>query len=120
MYTMEKSTDGGMTWTTVLSNGVVPPPNIGPRSIESGVGLDAADYATLMTAAIRTASSGEMVYCGPADDPVLRGPRRHFRPRRCAAPDSGGIVRDGLATFQYAQHRHPDPDQHAAEGWRST
>jgi len=37
-YTMERSTDGGNSFQTILSNGVVPPNNIGPRSIESGVG----------------------------------------------------------------------------------
>ncbi|MCB0271272.1 MAG: DUF4331 family protein, partial [Calditrichaeota bacterium] len=31
-YTCEKSTDGGMSWTTIVDNGVVPPNNIGPRS----------------------------------------------------------------------------------------
>src|SRR5215471_12238330 len=38
-YTMEKSTDGGKTFSTVLKNGYVPPYNIGPRSIDSSVGL---------------------------------------------------------------------------------
>src|ERR1043165_2132080 len=27
-YTAEKSTDGGSTWTTIVINGIVPPPNI--------------------------------------------------------------------------------------------
>src|ERR1700744_4548562 len=27
-YTCQKSTDGGVTWTTVVTNGIVPPPNI--------------------------------------------------------------------------------------------
>src|SRR5882762_7619558 len=34
-YTCEKSMDGGKTFTVVVSNGVVPPANIGPRSIEN-------------------------------------------------------------------------------------
>ena len=52
-YTMEKSMDGGNTWMTVLSNRIVPPANIGARSIEDGtVGLGAASYAAVMTAAI--------------------------------------------------------------------
>ena len=38
-YTLERSMDGGLTFMTILSDGVVPPNNIGPRSIESGVGL---------------------------------------------------------------------------------
>ena len=70
-YTMEKSTDGGQTWSTILTNGIVPPPNIGPRSIEDGtVGLG-TNYDALITSAILTASTGETVYCGPADDPFF-------------------------------------------------
>ncbi|MBK9761006.1 MAG: DUF4331 domain-containing protein [Flavobacteriales bacterium] len=96
-YTMEKSMDGGNTWMTVLSNGIVPPPNIGARSIEDGtVGLGAASYAALMTAAIGTASSGETVYAGPADDPFYVDLGGIFdlgdAPRQ-----NGGTVRDGLA-----------------------
>jgi hypothetical protein len=95
-YTMEKSTDGGNTWVTVLSNGIVPPPNIGARSIEGGAGLNAASYAALMTAAIGTASSGETVYAGPADDPFFVDLGGIFdlgdAPRQ-----NGGTVRDGIA-----------------------
>lgn len=95
-YTMEKSLDGGVTWTTVLSNGVVPPPNIGVRSIEGGAGLNAASYAALMSAAIGTASSGETVYAGPADDPFFVDLGGIFdlgdAPRQ-----NGGTVRDGVA-----------------------
>jgi hypothetical protein len=95
-YTMEKSTDGGVTWTTVLSNGIVPPPNIGARSIEGGAGLNAASYAALMNAAIGTASTGETVYAGPADDPFFVDLGGIFdlgdAPRQ-----NGGTVRDGLA-----------------------
>ena len=68
-YTCQRSTDGGETWTTIVSNGVVPPPNIGPRSIESGVGLSTPDYNTLINGAIKTATTGEQIFCGPADDP---------------------------------------------------
>ncbi len=70
-YTMEKSTDGGVSFTTILSNGVVPPPNIGDRSIDNPtVGLGET-YETLFTDAITTASSGEKVFCGPVDDPFF-------------------------------------------------
>src|SRR6476660_8065518 len=61
-YTCEKSTNGGQTFTTIVSNGVVPPPNIGPRSIEGAVGLH-TDYTSLMLNAITTATSGEKVFC---------------------------------------------------------
>jgi hypothetical protein len=67
-YTLEKSTDGGITFTTIVSNGIVPPPNIGARSIESGVGLNTT-YSSLFDNAITTASSGEKVFCGTSDDP---------------------------------------------------
>src|SRR5690606_16059318 len=62
-YTCEKSLDAGITFTPIIINGVVPPPNIGPRSIEGPAGLG-SDYTSLMTAAIATATSGEKVFCG--------------------------------------------------------
>ncbi len=90
-YTMEKSLDGGQTWTTVLTNGIVPPPNIGPRSIEDAtVGLGTT-YEALVTSAILTASTGETVYCGPADDPFF--------------VDLGGIFDLGDAPRQNSQTR---------------
>ena len=71
-YTLRRSTNGGMSFTTVITNGIVPPPNIGPRSINNAtVGLGAGSYESLMTAAIGTASSGEKVFCGPVDDPFF-------------------------------------------------
>jgi hypothetical protein len=74
-YICEKSTDGGATFTTIVTGGVVPPNNIGPRSIEGGAGLAAANYESLRTAAIATAtgaaSEGEQIYCGPSDDPFF-------------------------------------------------
>ena len=66
-YTCEKSTDGGFSWSTIISNGTVPPNNIGPRSIEGGAGLN-SDYATLAANAITSASTGETIFCGPRDD----------------------------------------------------
>ncbi len=70
-YLMERSMDGGKSFQTVVNKGVVPPPNIGPRSISSAVGLNTPDYNTLITNAISTASSGEKVFCGTADDPFF-------------------------------------------------
>lgn len=69
-YKMEKSTDGGSTFSTIISNGVVPPSNIGPRSIGGAAGLSGT-YASLVTNATTTASSGEEVFCGPRDDPFF-------------------------------------------------
>jgi len=72
-YVAEKSINGG-PFTAIVSNGTVPPPNIGPRSIsDPTVGLGAANYDALMTSAITAATGGggETVYCGPADDPFF-------------------------------------------------
>ncbi len=66
-YTLEKSMDGGESFMTILDNGIVPPNNIGPRSIEGGAGLN-TDYASLVQSAIMTASTGETVFAGPRDD----------------------------------------------------
>ncbi len=71
-YTCYKSTDGGQTFTTIITNGIVPPNNIGPRSIEnSTVGLGVPDYNTLITNAIVKLPNAEQVFCGPADDPFF-------------------------------------------------
>ncbi|MEO7175482.1 MAG: DUF4331 family protein [Saprospiraceae bacterium] len=70
-YTLERSMDGGSTFETIVTNGKVPPPNIGPRSIESGVGLGSASYAGLVDAAIETATTNEKVFCGTSDDPFF-------------------------------------------------
>ncbi len=96
-YTMEKSLDGGATWTTVLVNGIVPPPNIGPRSIEGAAGLGAGSYEDLITAAIMTASTGETVYCGPADDPFFVDLGGIFDLGDAPRQNNGGVVRDGVA-----------------------
>lgn len=66
-YTLERI-KGGAT-QTIVTNGVVPPYNVGPRSISSPVGLNAPNYETLMNNAIMTASTGEKVFAGPVDDP---------------------------------------------------
>jgi hypothetical protein len=70
-YKVERSMNGGASFQTIVSNGVVPPPNVGERSISSPVGLNAPDYETLMTNAIKTASTGERIFCGPVDDPFF-------------------------------------------------
>ena len=101
-YTCEKSTDGGVTFTTIVTNGVVPPPNIGPRSIENAtVGLGASGYMSLMTAAIAPATTGEHVFCGPVDDPFfvdLAGAfdLGNFRP---GGLSTANPPKDGLARF---------------------
>ncbi|GJM36544.1 MAG: hypothetical protein DHS20C18_55450 [Saprospiraceae bacterium] len=94
-YSLERSTDGGMTFQTIITEGVVPPNNIGPRSIESGVGLGAASYAELMAAAITTATTGEVAFCGPVDDPFFVDLGGVFDLGN--SPRQNGESRDGLA-----------------------
>jgi len=38
-YRLQRSTDGGRHFVTIVSRGIVPPPNIGPRSISGAAGL---------------------------------------------------------------------------------
>lgn len=71
-YKLERSTDGGKKFTTIVNQGKVPPPNIGPRSISDPVvGLGAANYDELVNDAITNASTGEKVFCGTSDDPFF-------------------------------------------------
>ena len=95
-YKCERSTDGGKTWQTIVSSGIVPPPNIGPRSIESPVGLNTT-YANLMQQAITTASTGEQVFCGPVDDPFFVDLGGVFDLGNL--PRQNGDFRDGLGQF---------------------
>jgi len=95
-YIMERSVDGGETFIPVILNGVVPPNNIGPRSIESEVGLNAT-YRDLMQSAIMTSTFGERVFCGPVDDPFFVDLGGIFD--LGDAPRQDGPNRDGLAKF---------------------
>jgi hypothetical protein len=71
-YTCERMIGNSGVFTTIVSNGKVPPANIGPRSIENPVvGLGAPNYDSLMNRAIMSASTGERIYAGPADDPFF-------------------------------------------------
>ena len=69
-YTLERSRDGGLTFTTLIEGGIVPPNNIGPRSINGPAGLNTT-YAELMENALATTADGERVFCGPTDDPFF-------------------------------------------------
>ncbi len=95
-YTLERSTDGGATFAAIVSSGPVPPPNIGPRSIESGAGLNTT-YENLIDAAVTTAVTGEKVYCGPADDPFYVDLGGIFD--LGDAPRQNGPSRDGLGFY---------------------
>ena len=95
-YVMERSIDGGASFQTVVSNGVVPAYNIGPRSIQGPVGLNTT-YADLVYDAVTTASTGEKVFCGPVDDPFFVDLGGIFD--LGDAPRQMGSPRDGLACF---------------------
>ncbi len=93
-YTLERSMNGGQSFNVIIANGIVPPPNIGPRSIESAVGLN-TNYESLFMNAITTASSGEKVFAGPVDDPFFVDLGGIFDLGN--APRQGEYSRDGLA-----------------------
>lgn len=100
-YVCEKSTDNGLTWSTIVTGGTVPPPNIGPRSIQGAAGLGASSYHSLMVGAIATATSGEKVFCGPVDDPFFVDLGGIFDLGMTRQKDGTGDMRarDGLAGF---------------------
>lgn len=95
-YTLERSVDGGATFMAIITNGTVPPNNIGPRSINSQVGLNTT-YDDLIRQSIFTASTGETVFCGPADDPFYVDLGGVFDLGNL--PRQGADPRDGLAQF---------------------
>jgi hypothetical protein len=99
-YIMERSTDGGASFQTVISNGIVPPANIGARSIENAtVGLGAPNYDALIAAATFNTGQGETVYCGPADDPFFVDLGGIFDLGDAPRQNNNGKVRDGLARY---------------------
>lgn len=95
-YTLERTLDGGLNWKTIITNGEVPPPNIGPRSIEGGAGLNTS-YDALMSNAIATTADGESVFCGPIDDPFFVDLGGIFDLGN--SPRADGKNRDGLSRY---------------------
>ncbi len=93
-YTLEKGNNAGV-FTTIITNGIVPANNIGPRSIDNPVlGLNVPNYDTLMNRAVMMATTGEKVFAGPIDDPFFVDLGGAF--------DVGGFRktgRDGLAKY---------------------
>ncbi|OGX83075.1 DUF4331 family protein [Hymenobacter glacialis] len=93
---------GGNT-TNLVTGGIVPAPNIGPRSIEGAAGLNqAAGYTAYMASAVRTLSNGIKVFCGPTDDPFFTDLGAIFdlggvRGRQTPTGNNNGTARDGLA-----------------------
>ncbi|MEO6329551.1 MAG: DUF4331 family protein [Ginsengibacter sp.] len=61
---------GGNPFVKILT-GTVPPPNIGPRSIESPVGVGAKAYDSLIYQRTNYAITGERVFAGPIEDPFF-------------------------------------------------
>ena len=95
-YTLERSMDGGVTFQTIVTDGYVPPVNIGPRSIESGAGLG-SKYSDLFNQAITKTSTGETVFAGPSDDPFFVDLGGIFD--LGDAPRQNGAARDGIAKY---------------------
>ncbi len=91
-YKLEKITAAGTV--VIVENGIVPPNNIGARSITGGAGLNTT-YDALFNGAITTASSGERVYAGPSDDPFFVDLGGIFD--LGDAPRQNGMSRDDLA-----------------------
>nr|WP_294862271.1 DUF4331 domain-containing protein [uncultured Fluviicola sp.] len=99
-YIIEKSTDGGMTFSPFMSGLEVPPPNIGDRSISDPlVGLGAANYDALIASSIYSTPEGGQVFCGPSDDPFFVDLGGIFDLGDAPRQNNGGVVRDGLAKF---------------------
>ena len=109
-YTLEKSTNGGQSFTTIVTGGDTPPANIGPRSIESGVGLGADSYEDLVEDAITDAmgDGGETVFAGPRDDPFfvdlggvfdLGNIRQQFGADGVLEHDNTDLARDAVAGY---------------------
>lgn len=96
LYVVDKSFDGGLTFFPILINGIVPPANIGERSIESAVGLNTT-YDALIQQAIMTATTGEKIFAGPADDPFFVDLGGIFD--LGDAPRQNGPSRDGLGCY---------------------
>ena len=93
-YTLERSLDGGQSFQTIVERGTVPPPNIGPRSIEGGAGLGSTYLAEYLKG-VSTASTGETVFAGPVDDPFFVDLGGIFDLGN--APRQGEANRDALA-----------------------
>ncbi len=102
-YTMEKSVGGG-PFQTVIEDGFVPPPNVGPRSIQDPVLGLGTTYEQLTQQAIRTASTGETVFVGPRDDPFFVDLGATFdvgnlRDTFCEDDANPDCIRDEVAGF---------------------
>ena len=84
--------------TRLITDGEVPAPNIGPRSIEDPVlGLGQDSYESYSNSAVDTLDNGMMVFAGPVDDPFFVDLGGIFD--LGDAPRQDGDPIDGLACF---------------------
>ena len=96
-YVCQRSTDGGATWQVIKGLGQVAPTNIGPRSISDPVvGLGADNYRDLLAKTITTATTGEKLFCGPADDPFFVDLGGIFDLGDAPRTNNNGVAYDGL------------------------
>ena len=93
-YILERSIDGGDSFQVIKLDGIVPPNNIGQRSIAGGAGLNTT-YADLMSSAFHTLPSGETVFAGPIEDPFFVDLGGIFD--LGDAPRQNGMPKDGLS-----------------------
>ena len=72
-YTLERKLATETAFTTIITNGAVTPPNIGPRSIDNATLGLGKSYDQLIKDATLTSTStiAEKVFCGQMDDPFF-------------------------------------------------
>jgi len=93
-YRLERSTNGGKSFQFVM-DGIVPPPNVGARTISSPVGLGASSYEQFIQQATRPIPDGGKVFVGTSDDPFFVDLGGIFD--LGDAPRQNGQPRDGIA-----------------------
>ena len=73
VYKVERRFGNNGDFVTIMENGIVPPPNIGARSIDDPTLGLGKTYAQLMREAITMSSTGtgERIFAGPVDDPFF-------------------------------------------------
>lgn len=70
-YRLQRSMDGGKSFSTIVSKGMVQPYLNGPRSILTKVGLNEPSYTRPYHQSVEQSSTGEKVFAGPVDDPFF-------------------------------------------------
>ncbi len=95
-YRLERIMADGTT-DVIVENGDVPAPNIGPRSIQSEVGLNQESYEAYSNSTVETTAELITVFAGPVDDPFFVDLGGIFD--LGDAPRQNGDPIDGLACF---------------------